>query len=182
MQKQSRLKIGSDIIPFKLKSTENSEVSPADFSDKKALVVMFTCNHCPYVQAYEERMISLQKEFSSEGVQFIAINANEEVNYPEDSFEHMVTRAKEKGFNFPYLRDESQEIAAAYGAQRTPEVFLFNESQKLVYTGRIDDNWQDSGSVQVQDLHDAIQATLTGKAIKFSETAPVGCSIKWKKT
>lgn len=113
-------------------------------------------------------------------MQFVAINANDAVKYPSDSFEAMVERAKEKGFNFPYLHDESQAIARAYGAQRTPEVFVFDRERRLCYHGAIDDNYKDPGAVKQHYLRSALDAVLAGKAAPVGETAPVGCTIKWK--
>jgi peroxiredoxin len=173
------LKIG-DIAPdFNLPGVDGNEYSLADFEDKKVMVVIFSCNHCPYVQAYEDRIISLQEEFKGKGVIFIAINSNDDKNYPEDSFDNMVKRAKQKGFNFPYLRDGSQNIAHAYGATHTPQIFVFDERRNLRYTGKIDDNWREPSKVRERYLRDAILDLLEGKDIKNPETHAIGCTIKW---
>jgi thiol-disulfide isomerase/thioredoxin len=145
-----------------------------------ALVVIFSCNHCPYVKAYEERIIFLQSEYAPKGVQVVAINSNDDQNYREDSFEEMIKRYKEKQFNFLYLRDETQEVARYFGATHTPEVFLFNKEQKLVYHGKIDDNWQNPAGVKFSYLKLALDETLEGKEIQFPETYSLGCTIKWK--
>ena len=125
-------------------------------------------------------MVQIQTDYASKGAQLIAINANDAVKYPEDSFEKMKERVKEKHFNFPYLRDETQEVARAYGAERTPEVFLFDKAGTLRYHGVIDDNYDDPAAVKVKYLRDAIDAVLSGKQPPTAETKPVGCTIKWK--
>lgn len=152
----------------------------SDFSSSKVLVVVFSCNHCPYVQAYEDRLIALQREFKGQGVQLVAINSNDAVNYPDDSFENMAVRAKEKQFNFPYLRDEDQSVAKAYGATHTPHLFVFDAGRKLAYTGKIDDNWQNPKSVKRQYLREALSALTQGKKPAEAETFAIGCTIKWK--
>jgi hypothetical protein len=142
---------------------------------------MFTCNHCPYVQAYEGRLIAIQRDTLDRGVRLVAINSNEAKNYPEDDFPKMIRRAMEKGYNFPYLRDESQAVADAYGAHCTPEIFLLDGERRLRYTGRIDDDWQQPQKVQSHNLREAIEALLTGKTIPKPETHTIGCTIKWAK-
>lgn len=169
-----------DAIPsFNLPATDGKSYTPSSFSSAKLLVVIFSCNHCPYVQAYEDRMIAIQRDCAPKGVQLVAINSNETVNHPEDDFPHMKERAKAKGFNFPYLRDETQEVARAYGAERTPHIFLFDQNRKLRYTGRIDDNWQNPKAVKSHDLRNALDALLAGKEPP-SNTPAIGCTIKWK--
>lgn len=174
------LELGATAPDFKLPATDGKEYSLKDFGSAKALCVIFSCNHCPYVQAYESRMLDLQKNFGGRGAQLLAINSNDAVGYPEDSFDAMKVRAKEKGFNFPYLRDESQEVAKAYGAQRTPHIFLFDAARKLAYLGRIDDNYKDPSAVKSHELADAIEDLLEGKPVRLPETFAVGCTIKWK--
>lgn len=175
-----KLKIGSQAPDFNLLSVDNKFYSLQSFDDKKILIVIFSCNHCPYVQAYEHRIISIQKDFADNGVQIVAINSNEDVNYPEDSFDEMIKRSKEKQFNFPYLRDETQEIAKVYGATHTPEIFLFDKERKLRYHGKIDDNWKEPEKVKYQYLRDAIKEVLDGKEVSIPETFSIGCTIKWK--
>ncbi len=177
----NRLGIGAIAPDFDLPSVDGKNVSLKSFLDKSIVVVIFSCNHCPYVQAYEDRMIALQNEFQDKGVAFVAINANETVHYPEDTFEKMIVRAREKKFNFPYLRDETQRVAEAFGAHYTPEIFLLDAKRRLQYTGKIDDNWQQPHEVKVRYLKDAILATLNGIPIASPETHAVGCTIKWAK-
>ena len=125
-------------------------------------------------------MVQVQADYGMKGVQLIAINANDASKYPDDSFEKMKERANEKHFNFPYLRDESQQVARAYGAERTPEVFLFDKAGTLTYHGAIDDNYDQPKAVKVKFLREALDATLNGKVPTKPETQPVGCTIKWK--
>ena len=174
------LNIGDKIPDFNLKGADGKFYSLEDFKDKKILAIAFTCNHCPYVKAYEDRLIAIQNEFADKGVVLVAINSNDEVNYPEDSFDNMVTRANEKGFPFPYLRDETQEIARAFGAERTPHVFVFDSNRILCYKGRVDDNWEYPEQVEKKEFREALNELLEGKEVSVKETEPVGCSIKWK--
>ncbi len=176
---QKRLAIGDRAPDFNLQGVDGKNYSLDSFKNSKILVVMFTCNHCPYVQAYESRLIDLQRATKDQGVTFVAINANETQNYPEDDFPKMVQRAREKKYNFPYLRDETQAVADAYGAHYTPEIFLFDGERRLQYTGRIDDNWQHPERVQSQDLRNAIDAVLSNQTIPKPETHAMGCTIKW---
>jgi len=173
------LKLGSKASNFILLGVDGKKHSPEEFKGKKAVAVIFSCNHCPYVQAYEERMVEIQRDYASRGVQLIAINSNETKNFPEDDFPHMVKRAKDKKFNFPYLRDEDQGVAKAYGPARTPEVFLFGQDLVLRYHGGIDDNYQDPAKVKRKYMREALDDLLAGKPVRTKETAPVGCSIKW---
>jgi len=173
-----RLPIGEKAPDFSLPGVDGNTHSLRNFPDKPVLVVMFTCNHCPYVQAYEDRLIAIQKDYADRGVQLLAINANETRNYPEDDFPHMVERAKAKAFNFPYLRDENQSVAEAYGAHYTPEIFLLDRERRLRYTGRIDDNWQNPRAVKSHDLRHAVEALLEGRAVSPPETHAIGCTIK----
>jgi thiol-disulfide isomerase/thioredoxin len=154
----------------------------SDFGDKNILVIVFSCNHCPYVQAYEDRMIAFQRTYGGKGVQLIAINSNDESNYPEDSFERMVSRAKKKGFNFPYLRDADQHVAELFGATHTPEFFVFDGGRPRIlrYHGRMDDNHQDPSAVRKKYLEEAVEAILTGREVAVPEVHSLGCTIKWK--
>jgi len=173
------LALGSQAIDFHLKSVDGKQYRLGDFADKKALVVVFSCNHCPYVQAYEDRMVNLQRAYSTRGVTLIAINSNDDHDYPEDSYEKMIERSKEKAFNFPYLRDETQDVARKYGAICTPHVFAFDHDRTLQYKGRIDDN-RNPPDVKTLDLANALDSILAGKKPTVQETRPFGCSIKWK--
>lgn len=173
------LNIGDTIPQFSLPSVDGLTIESHLIKDP-VLVVIFTCNHCPYAQAYEDRLIALGNHFDEEGVQFVLINSNDATGYPEDSFEAMKIRYKEKGFPFPYCHDESQEVAKAYGALCTPHCFVFDERRNLQYKGRIDDNWKDASAVKEQNLKDAIDAILKGETPRKQEANAIGCSIKWK--
>jgi peroxiredoxin len=178
-QAMANLRMGDKAINFSLLGTDGMRHSLDDYRGK-AVAVIFSCNHCPYVRAWEDRMVKIQSDYGEKGIQLIAINANDATKYPDDSFAKMKERAREKSFNFPYLHDESQEIARAYGAERTPEVFLFDENATLHYHGAIDDNYDDPAAVKAQYLRDALDAMLERKAPRIMETKPVGCTIKWK--
>jgi peroxiredoxin len=177
---ENKLKIDSAIPGFSLIGVDDKIYSLNDFSNKKILIVIFSCNHCPYVQAYEDRIMELQKEFVKDSVQIIAINSNDDVKYPDDSFYEMKKRASARGFNFPYLRDEKQEVAKAFGATHTPQIFLFDKNRKLKYEGKIDDNWQEPEKVKSNYLRDAIQQVLNNEVVSVPETFSIGCTIKWK--
>ncbi len=178
----NKLKIGSSLPDFNLKGTDEKFYSPFLFKDKKILVIIFSCNHCPYVQAYEERIKKIQQEFGERGVQIVAINSNEESGYPEDSFENMKIRARGKKFNFPYLRDEEQSAAEEFDASHTPEIFVFDSKRTLAYHGKIDDNWKEPDKIKSHYLKDALTELLNGEEISVPETFSIGCTIKWKKT
>jgi peroxiredoxin len=175
------LKTG-DVMPefAHLPGVDGKKYSSPDFRDKNILVIVFSCNHCPYVQAYEDRMISLQKEYSPRGVEMVAINSNNIANYPDDDFEGMVKRAKQKGFNFPYLRDDDQSSAESFGATHTPQFFVFNRDRKLCYSGKMDDNWQEPSLVKERYLRNALDELLSGRQVSLPETFSIGCTIKWK--
>ena len=172
--------VGKPAPGFHLKGMDGKFRSLADYADSKAVVVVFTCNHCPAAVKAEDRLIQLQKDYAARGVQLIAINSNEDEGHPTDSYEHMIQRAADKGFNFPYLRDETQQVATAYGALRTPHVFLLDQSRKVVYHGRVDDNINDAGAVTRHDLREALDEALEGKQVSVAITQPVGCTVKWR--
>ncbi len=173
------LELGAKAPAFTLRGVDGKMHSLSDYADKKAVVVIVSCNHCPTVIQSEDRMVAIQKDYAGKGVQLIAINSNETDGHPTDSFDHMVERAKQKGFNFPYLRDETQETAKALGAVRTPEVFLFGPDRTLMYHGRIDDSPDDAEKVKRQDLRLALDEVLAGKPVSVPDTPPVGCTVKW---
>ena len=173
------LKMGSKAPRFDLPGVDGKEHAIDEFKSKKAVAVIFSCNHCPYVQAYEDRMVELQKDYAQKGVQLIAINSNETKNFPEDDLPHMIQRAKAKKFNFPYLRDEDQSVAREYGPARTPEVFLFDGEFVLRYHGAIDDNYQNPAKVKRKYLREALDDVLAGKHVRTPDTQAVGCSVKW---
>lgn len=176
----ANLRPGDTIIPLSLPAVDGKTYSTADFADKEALAVIFSCNHCPYVKAWEDRMVEIQRDYRDKGIEFLVISSNDPAKYPEDSFDQMKVRAADKGFNFPYLYDETQEIAHAYGAERTPEVFLFDKAGTLRYHGAIDDNFEDPAAVQSHYLREALDAVLADEAPATPATKPVGCTIKWK--
>jgi peroxiredoxin len=171
--------LDTEAPPFDLPGIDGRRHSLNDYAAKPALAVVWSCNHCPYVQAWEGRMIELQREFGDRGFHLVAVNSNDAENYPEDSFDAMKARAEQRGFNFDYLYDEDQSVLRAYRAERTPEVFLFDRDRKLVYHGAIDDS-REEGGVSQRYLRDAIEAVLAGEEPPVSETPPVGCSVKWK--
>lgn len=173
------LKLGAPAPAFDLPGVDGKNRTLTSFSDKKILVVVFTCNHCPYVQGWEDRLIAIQRDFGSKGVQLVGINANETKNYPEDSFDKMVIRAREKRYNFPYLRDEDQSVTRAFDAACTPEIFAFDSERRLQYHGRVDDNYQDPKAVKSHDLENALDDLLAGRPVKTPLTPAMGCSIKW---
>jgi len=174
----STLGLGAPAPDFDLPGVDGKNYSLSSFKDKPVLVVIFSCNHCPYVKAYEDRMVSIQRDYAGKGVQFVAINSNDDKAYPDDSFPEMVKRAKEKGFNFPYLRDEPQKVVEAYGGVCTPHVFAFDRSRKLQYRGRIDDS-KEEGKVTAHDLRNALDDLVAGNPVRVADTRPFGCSIKW---
>jgi peroxiredoxin len=162
-----------------LPGTDGKKHSLASFSEKPVLVVIFSCNHCPYVQAYEDRMVSIQRDYAAKGVQLVAINSNDEKAYAEDSYPEMVKRAKEHGFNFAYLRDEDQSVVDSYGGICTPHVFAFDDKRVLRYRGRIDDS-KDPAQVKSHDLRNALDDITGGQKVRVPDTKPFGCSIKWR--
>jgi peroxiredoxin len=173
------MKIGDEAPAFSLPGIDGRTHDLATFGDKPVLVVVFSCNHCPYVQAYEDRLIEIQRDYGASAVQIVAINSNDDANYPEDSFENMVARAKSKGYNFPYLRDSSQQVARAYGATHTPQLFVFDRHRRLRYTGKIDDNWQRPQAVTRRYLREAVDALLQNRELAEPTTHAIGCTIKW---
>jgi peroxiredoxin len=174
-------KIGDIATDFKLKNIDGKMVSLADYPNAKGYIVIFTCNSCPYAVMYEDRIIDLHNNFASKGYPVIAINPNDVDIKPTDSFDNMQKRAKEKGFDFPYLYDEKQDIFPVYGATKTPHVFLLNNKKVVEYIGAIDDNAQDASAVTQKYLENAIAALEKEEKPNPSTTRAVGCSIKFKK-
>ncbi len=173
--------VGDKATDFKLKNVDGSYVSMSDFPDAKGFVVIFSCNHCPYVVAYEDRMIELHNEFSPKGFPVIAINPNDSIAQPQDSYSNMQKRAREKNFPFPYLLDADQSVYPAYGATRTPHVYLLKRDGndlRVAYIGAIDDNHQDPSSVNNKYLANAINAVMQGKNPDPDYTRAIGCTIK----
>lgn len=176
----ANLSPGDKAVPFELPGVDDRRHAFADYADKETVAVIFTCNHCPYARAWEDRLVDIQADYAARGVQLLAISANDAKKYPADSFPRMKERSEQKGFNFPYLYDESQEVARAYGAERTPEIFLFDKGAILRYHGTVDDNYDDPAAVKAHYLREALEAVLAGKEPSLAETTPVGCTIKWK--
>lgn len=177
----AKLKAGDRALPFTLIGVDDQQHALSDYADNAAAVaVIFSCNHCPYVRAWEDRMIQIQADYADKGVKLVAISANDASRYPDDSFPKMKARAQQKRFNFDYLYDETQAVARSYGAERTPEVFLFDKSGTLRYHGAIDDNYDDPTLVKNQYLRAALDAVLAGQTPPTAATRPVGCTIKWK--
>lgn len=179
----AQVKPGDKAIAFSLKNVDETSVSLSDYSDQKGVILVFTCNACPYARAYEERIINLHKEYADKGFPVLAINPNDELISTEDTFEKMKKLAAEKDYPFPYLKDESQEVYKAYGASRTPHLFLLtNEGGnfKVAYIGAIDNNAMDSSAVTQKYLEAAISALMEGETPNPAFTKAVGCSIKSK--
>jgi peroxiredoxin len=172
--------IGTPAPSFSLPGVDGKTYSLETFRDATLLVVVFTCNHCPYALALEPRFIELQRDYEGRGVRLVAINSNDARAYPDDDFAHMTARARDNAWNFPYLHDESQSVARAYDAACTPDVFVFDAERTLRYNGRVDDNWKDAGKVEQRDLRRALDALLAGRSIDFPVQPALGCSIKWK--
>ncbi len=172
--------MGTPAPDFSLKGVDDQMHSLADFVDAEVFVVVFMCNHCPYVQAIWERLVVLQTKFEDRGVRFVGINPNFHPDYPEDSLEKMKEYYGRYGMNFHYLIDESQEVARSFGAECTPDIFVYDRERKLAYHGRIDDNWQSPGSVSKEELSDAIEALLKGGVPNEDQNPSIGCSIKWR--
>lgn len=173
--------IGDVATDFALPNVDGNTVSLSDYVEAKGFLVIFTCNTCPYSVAYEDRIIALDQKYKAKGVPVIAINPNNPDVQPKDSFTHMQKRAKEKGFTFPYLLDEGQEIFPQYGATRTPHVFLLEKTDQgniVRYIGAIDDNSRDAASVNTRYVEDAVDAMLNGEEIKTTTTKAIGCTIK----
>lgn len=177
-------KVGDKAADFKLTNVDDKKVSLADYKDAKGFIVVFTCNHCPFSIKYEDRIIALDKKYKGKGYPVIAINPNDASQHAEDDFASMKKRAKEKKFTFPYLHDESQATATAYGALRTPHVYVVaKEGNDLVvkYIGAIDDNSDDAKAVKEKYVENAVDALLAGKPVSPDFTKAIGCTIKWKK-
>ena len=174
------LNIGSKAPGFQLKATDGKIYSLSDFDQSRYLVVLFTCNHCPYVLGSDETTRNTALKFETRGVRFVAINSNSANTYQEDDFNHMVSRMKQYRFPWIYLYDERQEVALQYGALRTPHFYVFDENRKLVYTGRGLDNPRDAGRSLVNDLDRTLEELTTGKEISIKITNPIGCNVKWE--
>jgi peroxiredoxin len=172
--------IGDPAPGFHLPTTDGGDASLEDAADAPAVVVAFWCNHCPYVRAWEERFNGIAREYSDRGVVTVAICANDATTHPADSFDQMIVRASEQRYVFAYARDDDQSVARAFGAERTPEVFVLDGERRVAYHGAIDDA-TDPSEASEHHLRDALDAVLAGRAPDRPETAPVGCTIKWSR-
>lgn len=173
------LQLGEKAKDFNLPATDNKNYTLESFKNAKYLVVFFTCNHCPYVTGSDEVTRKAAERFLPLGVEFVGINSNSKHTYESDDFPHMVERMKEYKFPWKYLHDESQEVALAYGALRTPHFYVFDEERKLVYTGRGVDNPRDASKITVNDLDRTLEELTSGKTLSVSKTNPIGCNVKW---
>jgi len=173
------IKLGTEVPPFELLGVDGADHSLDDYREAKLLALVQYCNHCPYVLAWEDRLMALARDYAARGLAVVAVNSNDVIRFPEDSFGRMKERAEDLGFPFDYLFDGGQALAHTLGAERTPEVFLFDEARRLRYHGAIDDS-RDDETVQQNYLRDAIEALLTGEEPPVTETEAIGCSVKWK--
>jgi peroxiredoxin len=172
--------LGTPAVDFKLPGVDGLTYSLESFSEKKVLVVIFMCNHCPYVKAVLKRLIALQGETKAKGVQLIGINANDAERYPDDSFASMQKITKAENINFPYLFDATQETAKAYDAVCTPDIYVYGAERKLLYRGRIDDSWEKEEKVTQRNLKDDLDCIVAEKEVLQEQIPSMGCSIKWK--
>ncbi len=175
-----KIELGTQMPSFELKDPFGKTYKGDQVYGKKGLLVAFTCNHCPYAQAIWPRLIQLAKEAQKLGVNTVGINPNIHPGYPEDAPERMKEKIKEWGIGFPYLVDETQEIARTFQAQCTPDLYLFDSAGRLVYHGRLDDNWKDEAQVKKQELKEAIENLASGKPVSQKQNPSMGCSIKWR--
>lgn len=181
---QSGYKVGDTAMDFKLKNYDGRMVSMADYKDAKGYIVIFNCNTCPYSKAYDSRIIALNKKYASKGFPVLTINPNDPDLSPGDSFDEMKKQAKRNKYDFPYLVDETQDVARAYGATNTPHVYVLdkvsNEKLKVVYIGAIDDNSRNAETVTKKYVEDAIEALMQSKNVPVTQTKAIGCTIKWR--
>ena len=173
------LAIGDQAPSFELPAADGGSHSLAEANGSPATVVLWTCNHCPYAIAWHDRLMEVGRDYGERGVRFFAVNSNDAEKYPQDSFEAMRERVAKDGWPMPYLHDESQEVARAYGAERTPDVFVFDSDGKLAYRGAPDADYEDP-SQNASWLREALDDVLAGSAPRRPETEPVGCTIKWR--
>jgi peroxiredoxin len=178
------LKVGDKAADFKLKSVDGRVLSlSGNFKDSKGVIVVFTCNHCPFAKKYEDRVIALDKKYKGLGYPVVAINPNDPVKSPEDSYDNMQKRSQEKSYSFPYLFDETQATAHAYGATNTPHIYILQKAGSdfvVKYIGAIDDNSDDATAVKEKYAEEALDALLAGKPVATTKTKAIGCTIKWK--
>jgi peroxiredoxin len=172
--------LGAPCPDFRLPAVDGKRYGRDDFADKPVLVVMFICNHCPYVKAVEDRLIRLAREFEPRGVQFVAVCSNDAETYPDDAFDKLAARWREKGYGFPYLHDEAQDVARAFAAVCTPDIFVYDRARRLAYRGRIDDSWKDESQVKRRELAGALEVMVNGQKPSSEQRPSMGCSIKWR--
>jgi peroxiredoxin len=172
--------LGTPCPDFTLPAVDGKTYALGDFADAEALVVMFICNHCPYVQAVEDRLIRLAREYRPRGVALVGVCSNDAATYPDDAFDRLAARWRDKGYGFPYLHDEEQTVARAFDAVCTPDIFVYDRQRRLAYRGRIDDSWKDEAKVQSRELAAALDALLAGRRPAAEQRPSMGCSIKWK--
>ena len=172
--------LGNPCPDFNLPATTGKNYSRSDFSLGNPFVILFICNHCPYVKAIEDRLIQLGQDLKRLDIPMVAICSNDALNYPDDSFAALKKRAEDKHYPFPYLHDESQSVAKSFGAVCTPDFFVYNRKSELAYRGRLDDSWKDANKVTRRELWDAVQSLLVTDEFPKSQTPSMGCSIKWK--
>jgi len=175
------LPAGTACPDFSLPGVDGKRYARDDFAAREVLVVLFLCNHCPYVQAIEDRVIALRKEFAGRSVQLVGICSNDPTDYPDDAPSRLAERATSKDYGFPYLVDESQQVARAFDAVCTPDIYVYGPERQLAYHGRIDDDWKDPAKVTRRELADAIEALLAGRRPSAEQRPTIGCSIKWRK-
>lgn len=173
--------LGKDLPFFSLPGVDGKTLSSKDLPQDTPIVLMFICNHCPYVKAIEDRLIALGQELRAKNIPVIGICSNDAESYPEDSFENLKKRAQEKNYSFAYLYDESQETAKTFGAVCTPDFFVYDQNHKLAYRGRLDDNWKEPGKVTRRELFEAVSKLASGDKLSGPQPPSMGCSIKWKK-
>lgn len=173
--------LGQACPDFHLPSVTGEFFKLSDFDSSRALVIMFICGHCPYVKAIEDRLVRLAREFESQGAAFVGICSNDAAENQEDQPKELLKRWREKDFKFPYLIDESQDVARAFGAVCTPDLYVYDRDRKLRYRGRLDDSWRRPEKVQRRELAEAIAAILSGQPVQTLQNPSMGCSIKWKK-
>ena len=172
--------LGSPMPDFELKDPDGKNYKGKDLYGERGLLIIFTCNHCPYAMAVWPRVIRLAKYAKGMRINTVAINPNIHPDFPQDSSEAMKKKIKEWGIDFPYLVDEIQKAAKAFKAQCTPDIYLFGKDHKLVYHGRIDDNWQDEKKVTREELKEALNDYASGKGVSSEQRPSMGCSIKWR--
>jgi peroxiredoxin len=181
LTRSSAVPLGTSAPPFSLPGTDGRTYDLDSFKDGKALMVVFMCNHCPYVLAWIDRIVAIALNFAPQGLQTVGVNANDPVSYPDDSFPKMKEFVRERKIPFPYLFDESQGVASAYGAACTPDVFVYDSSRKLAYHGRVDDNHESPSLAKNRDLENAVAAILAGRPVHAPQEPSMGCNVKWRR-